>query len=199
MRRVSVLISILAVVLAGHVAVAWTTTLAQPATPPPTLGTTAAATLQDTAGKTVGTALLAEWPDGTVYLFVVALGLAPGDHGVHAHETGACDPGGEKPFTSAGGHFNPTGTEHGAHAGDLGNITADADGLARFELTTDRFALATGATPLLDADGAAIVLHANPDQNDPEGKSFGGRIACGVLSTAAAPALAGTPVATPVT
>ncbi len=95
MRRVSVLISILAVVLAGHFAVAWTTTLAQPATPPPTLGTTAAATLQDTAGRTVGTALLAERPDGTVYLFVVALGLAPGDHGVHAHETGACDPGGK--------------------------------------------------------------------------------------------------------
>ncbi|MDP9364031.1 MAG: superoxide dismutase family protein [Chloroflexota bacterium] len=196
MRRVPVLISVLAVVLAGLFGVGLTATLAQPATPAPTWGTAAAATMQDTAGKMVGTALLAERPDGTVYVSVVALGLVPGDHGIHAHETGACDPAGDKPFTSAGGHFNPTEAEHGAHAGDLGNATANADGLAKFELTTDRFALATGATPLLDSDGAAIVLHANPDENDPEGKSFGGRIACGVLTTVAAPAMAGTaPVA----
>ncbi len=195
MRRVSVLVSVLAFVLAGLFADGGTTTAAQPATPASAWGTAAAATLQDTAGKVVGTALLAERPDGTVYVFVVALGLAQGDHGIHAHETGACDPGGEKPFTSAGGHFNPSGAEHGQHAGDLGNITAEADGTARFELTTDKLALTSDAAPLLDADGAAIVIHANPDENDPEGKSFGARIACGVLTTAAAPPEAATPSA----
>ncbi|MBA2595624.1 MAG: superoxide dismutase family protein [Chloroflexia bacterium] len=162
---------------------------AQEATPGAALGATAAGVLQDTAGKTIGTAFLAERGDGTVAIFVTTLGLTPGDHGIHAHEAGACDPSGEKPFTSAGGHFNPTGAEHGAHAGDLGNITVDAEGLGMAQLSTDRFTLSSGATPLLDADGAALVIHANRDENDPEGKSFGGRIACGILTMT----VAGTP------
>jgi Cu-Zn family superoxide dismutase len=40
-----------------------------------------------------------------------------------------------------------------------------------------------GATPLLDADGAAIVILAQADDNktDPAGNA-GGRVACGILS-----------------
>ena len=148
-------------------------------------GATAAAVLIDRDGATVGTALLNEQADGTVEVLVDAVGLEPGEHGIHAHETGACDLGTDPAFSSAGGHFNPTGAEHGDHAGDLGNITADEDGRARLEETTDRFTLVSGATPLLDADGAAIVIHAEEDENDPEGESFGGRIACGVLTTGA--------------
>jgi Cu-Zn family superoxide dismutase len=173
---------------AGH----WLTAGAQGAGLPAG-GGAAAAILYDTSGQTVGTALLAEQAVGTVAVFVVVVGLTPGDHGIHAHETGACDPGGEKAFASAGGHVNPTATEHGAHAGDLGNITVDDTGLAIFELVTDRFALTAGEVPLLDADGAAIVIHANRDENDPEGASFGGRIACGVLEAAGATPTASTP------
>ncbi len=38
------------------------------------------------------------------------------------------------------------------------------------------------ALPLLDADGAALVLHARPDDNvtDPSGNA-GARVACGVI------------------
>ena len=41
------------------------------------------------------------------------------------------------------------------------------------------------ATPLLDADGTAVVIHAKPDDNvsDPAGNA-GGRVACGVLTSA---------------
>jgi len=104
-------------------------------------------------------------------------GQAPGEHGIHVHETGACDPAGEPAFASAGGHYNPTGAEHGRHAGDLGNIAANGDGTAAFREATAEF----GLDELMDEDGAAIVIHAEEDENDPEGKSFGARIACGVL------------------
>ena len=161
---------------------------AQEVTPTAAEGATAAAVLVDTDGNAVGTALLSEQADGTVEVLVDAVGLEPGEHGIHAHETGACDLGTDPAFSSAGGHFNPTGAEHGDHAGDLGNITADEDGRARLEETTDRFTLVSGSTPLLDADGAAIVIHAEEDENDPAGESYGGRIACGVLTTGAATA-----------
>ena len=153
----------------------------------PALGATLAATLRDADGTAVAVALLAEGAaeDGEVTVGVLAVGLAPGAHGIHIHETGVCDPAGEQAFASAGGHHNPTGAEHGRHAGDLGNIEADEDGTATFRETTDNFEL----DELADEDGAAIVIHAEEDENDPVGESYGAPIACGVL---AAPAGAGT-------
>jgi len=129
-------------------------------------------------------------------------GLEPGEHGLHIHETGICDPSGDEPFSSAGGHFNPTGAMHGpgpegtmtgdmaspaaageSHAGDLGNITVEADGTVFLTITTDQFSLEPGAPNSLDdADGSAIVVHQDPDdlKTDPSGNS-GPRIACGVI------------------
>jgi Cu-Zn family superoxide dismutase len=130
-------------------------------------------------------------------------GLEPGEHGLHIHEFGVCDPSGSEPFSSAGGHFNPTGVHHGpgplmgatpsvstpvstdmdAHAGDLGNITADANGDAAVDLTSDRITLTPGEPNSLDdADGSAIVVHQKADDlhTDPSGNS-GPRIACGVI------------------
>ena len=62
-------------------------------------------------------------------------GLAAGKHGFHIHEKADFSNG----CTSAGPHFNPHGTAHGAptdadeerHLGDMGNIVAGADGVAR--------------------------------------------------------------------
>ena len=60
--------------------------------------------------------------------------LMPGPHGFHIHEKGDCS---AADASSAGGHFNPTGKPHGGpdsdarHAGDFGNIEADATGNAR--------------------------------------------------------------------
>lgn len=143
----------------------------------PTLGRTLPAFLQNTEGTTVAVALVAE-QETDISIQAVAVGLQPGAHGIHVHETGICDPTTERPFSSAGGHYNPTGAEHGQHAGDLGNITAEADGRAVFQGTTTAFTL----DELMDEDGSAIVIHAEEDENDPAGESFGARIACGVLS-----------------
>jgi Cu-Zn family superoxide dismutase len=116
---------------------------------------------------------------------VEAAGLRPGTYGAHVHMTGRCDP---PDFASAGPHWNPTGQQHGKnnprgmHKGDLPNLFVGTDGRGSFETTVPRTSLTGGATPLLDSDGASVVVHAAPDdyRTDPSGNS-GARIACGVL------------------
>jgi Cu-Zn family superoxide dismutase len=159
-------------------------------------GTGATAQLQDAEGNAVGTAEFTEVPGG-VLVAVRARGLDPGEHGIHLHETGACD---DPPaFDSAGGHINPAGAQHGLenprgpHAGDLPDLSVAADGTAAYEATTDRVTLSgSGAAPLLDGDGSALVVHAAKDDQvtDPTGNS-GDRVACGVIgaSTVAGQAL----------
>jgi Cu-Zn family superoxide dismutase len=139
-------------------------------------------------------------------------GLEAGLHGIHIHETGVCDPEGETPFESAGGHFNPTGAPHGAledeesHAGDLGNLEVDETGTFGLDIVTDKLTMEPGGeNSLADADGSAIIIHAGEDdlQTDPSGES-GDRLACGVIfaeeGSGATPAADGsdaTPEATP--
>jgi superoxide dismutase, Cu-Zn family len=149
-----------------------------------TIGATATAELQNGEGRAVGTALLTQINAG-VRIVVEVRGLSPGTKAVHIHETGRCE---APAFSSAGGHFNPDGRQHGLlnprgpHAGDLPNITIEADGAGRLETTTDRITLGAGSTSLFDGDGSAIVVHGSQDDfmTDPTGNS-GARIACGVI------------------
>jgi Cu-Zn family superoxide dismutase len=129
-------------------------------------------------------------------------GLAPGEHGLHVHETGACTPTtGDELYSDAGAHFNPTTMDHGApdatphHAGDLGNVTVNDDGTIDFSISTTDLTLVPDApNSLNDADGSALIIHANPDDltTQPSGDS-GDRVGCGVIS----PDTAGTPESTP--
>lgn len=147
-------------------------------------GAAASAELRDSAGQAKGRATV-QSEDGGVILRVEASGLAPGSHGLHVHAVGRCDP---PDFASAGPHWNPAGRQHGRdnpqgmHQGDLPNLAIGADGRGSVEAP---IAGATSAGGLLDADGAAIVIHAAPDdyRTDPSGGS-GARIACGVLAPA---------------
>ena len=63
------------------------------------------------------------------------------------------------PFTTAGGHWNPSGTTHGSHVGDLPSVLVGTDGRAHMVFQTHRFRVAQ----LFDADGSAVVLHAGAD------------------------------------
>ena len=100
------------------------------------------------------------------------------------HEVGRCD---APAFTTAGGHFNPEGKQHGfrnssgSHAGDLPNVSPPQSGSLTFDVLLPNASL-SGRNALLDADGAAIVVHASADDylTDPSGNS-GSRIACGVI------------------
>ncbi len=108
-------------------------------------------------------------------------GLTPGKHGFHVHELGDCS---VADGTSAGGHFNPEGTKHGApsdnarHIGDLGNLEADDEGNAHYE-RTDTFLALSGPHSIV---GRAIIVHAGEDDltSQPTGAA-GARVACGVI------------------
>lgn len=118
-------------------------------------------------------------------------GLTPGKHGFHIHEFGDNTNG----CISAGPHFNPEKKEHGApdagvrHVGDLGNIEADASGVAKINITDKQISL-NGANSIL---GRTVVVHADVDDLGLGGHELskttgnaGGRLGCGVIGFASA-------------
>ncbi len=123
--------------------------------------------------------------DGQLIVNINAQNMSPGPRGVHIHETGKCE---GPDFKSAGGHWNPSGKEHGfenskgAHMGDFFNLDIGENGTGSLEATVDGGSLTDGEMALLDADGAAFIVHAGPDdlKTDPSGES-GGRLACGIF------------------
>jgi Cu-Zn family superoxide dismutase len=118
-------------------------------------------------------------------------GLEPGPHGFHIHEFGDIhsDDG-----MSTGGHFNPTGMQHGSaaspksHIGDLGNIEANSKGVAKIDLVDPELRF-IGPTSII---GRGLVVHAKPDdlKTQPTGNA-GDRVAVAVIgiAKAAAPAM----------
>ena len=147
-------------------------------------GETARADVRDAQGSSLGVVELEDTSFG-VTLSGTLTGLSPGEHGFHVHETGLCEPPG---FESAGAHFAPAGRRHGfhdpdgPHAGDLRNLVVAGDGSALVDMADSLVTLRRGASALLDGDGSALVVHADPDdyRSQPSGNS-GDRIACGVI------------------
>ncbi|HEX7186353.1 MAG TPA: superoxide dismutase family protein [Thermoanaerobaculia bacterium] len=146
----------------------------------------ATATLQGAPGDTDFSGTVTITPDGAGVRVVAHFeGVdTDGMHGIHVHENGQCEHGGDKHFTSAGGHFNPTGTEHACpptdprHAGDLGNIEI-TQGVGHVEMITTGLSL-SGPNSVV---GKAIILHTGEDdcKTQPTGNS-GDRLACGVVN-----------------
>jgi len=110
-------------------------------------------------------------------------GLTAGAHGFHIHDKGNCTaPDG----SSAGPHFNPGTTKHGGpsadvrHGGDLGNIMADASGVAEFTVKVAGISLGADESSVV---GRSVIVHAKADdlKTDPSGNS-GARLACGLIS-----------------
>lgn len=170
-----------AAMVAGCMPNADTGSASGPAFGTPSANGTARTALSAADGASRGSARLSDGAGG-ILVQVEAQGLPAGTHGIHIHTIGRCD---APDFASAGGHWNPTDRQHGranpqgAHHGDLPNLTVGADGRGTLNMTTPGGRLAE----LLDADGAALVIHASADDDrtDPSGNS-GGRIACGVIT-----------------
>ena len=111
-------------------------------------------------------------------------GLTPGAHGFHIHEFGVWSEDG----MAAGSHYDPTATKHHAgidvpkrHVGDLGNITANANGNASLDLYDEQLSF-YGPTSII---GRGVVVHEKADDlmSQPSGNA-GGRLAVGVIGVA---------------
>eukprot|EP00252_Welwitschia_mirabilis_P017166 TRINITY_DN38088_c0_g1_i1.p1 TRINITY_DN38088_c0_g1~~TRINITY_DN38088_c0_g1_i1.p1 ORF type:complete len:160 (+),score=34.60 TRINITY_DN38088_c0_g1_i1:72-551(+) len=123
---------------------------------------------------------------GPTKVFGKITGLTPGLHGFHIHSMGDTTNG----CISTGPHFNPRNMEHGApeddirHAGDLGNVSAEDNGIAEILIQDYQIPL-KGPHSII---GRAVVVHADPDDLGRGGHELskttgnaGGRIACGVI------------------
>lgn len=145
----------------------------------------AVAVIRPTAGNKANGVVRFVESGGMVKITAVIGGLNPNaSHALHVHEYGDCTAANGK---SAGGHYNPESHEHGKpnegrqHAGDLGNLAADADGNASYELTVSNITISSGRNPIL---GRAVIVHAKEDTfAQPTGKA-GPRIGCGVIGVA---------------
>lgn len=143
--------------------------------------------MKNDKGENVGEAKLTQTPSG-VLIQASLVKLPPGEHGFHIHGVGKCEP----PFASAGDHFNPDAKQHGyfdpkgRHAGDLPNVYVSDGGTLKVDMLAPQVSLQGGQNTLLDADGAALLIHAKPDdyRSQPSGDA-GDRIACGIIGAPA--------------
>ncbi len=148
-------------------------------------GPGATASLVPTRGNaTAGTVQFVQQGD-VVRVSGEVRGLKPNaEHGFHIHEKGDCSSG---DGLSAGGHFNPAGKPHGHggmgegahHVGDLPNLKADAQGVARFSFESRTLRIGSTANDIVDR---GLIVHRDPDDyvSQPVGNA-GPRLACGVI------------------
>ncbi len=117
-----------------------------------------------------------------VKMIAVLTGLTPGEHAIHLHEKADCS---AADGTSTGGHWNPTSQPHGKwgaaegyHKGDIGNFTADSEGNATVEFSTDQWCIGCEDTTK-NIVGKGVIVHQGVDDfvTQPTGDA-GGRISC---------------------
>lgn len=153
-----------------------------PAAPTAPAPTVVKADVVGNDGKAIGSVTATGTESVTIVRLVLQPGaLPPGWHGIHFHAVGDCSD--TEKFAASKAHVNHGGKAHGLlnpngpDEGDLANIYVIADGSVSAEVTSPT--PLTGPQGLLDADGFALVFHANADDHatQPIGGA-GARLAC---------------------
>jgi Cu-Zn family superoxide dismutase len=147
--------------------------------------TQAVAVLHPTAGQQCHGVVRFTQDGDSVKVVAELEGLNPNQkHAFHIHQFGDCSsPDG----MSAGGHYNPEGHQHGLpstesrHAGDLGNVEADGQGKAHYEITVNNISVSGQKNPII---GRGVIVHAKVDDGGQPVGNAGARIACGVIGFA---------------
>ena len=120
--------------------------------------------------------------DGTVMMMAKLSGLSEGEHAIHIHQTADCS---AADGSSTGGHWNPTNEPHGKwgasegyHKGDIGNFTADAEGNATVEFSTDEWCIGC-EDENKNILGKGVIVHQGVDDytSQPSGAA-GARVSC---------------------
>ena len=120
--------------------------------------------------------------DDEVSMVAVLSGLTEGEHAIHIHQTADCT---ASDGSSAGGHWNPTNEPHGKwgasegyHKGDIGNFTADADGNAKVEFSTEEWCIGCDDENK-NILGKGVIVHQGVDDftSQPSGAA-GARVSC---------------------
>jgi Cu-Zn family superoxide dismutase len=148
--------------------------------------TTAVAVLHPPKGsQPTGTIHFQSAGGGKVRVTATVEGLAPNSvHAIHIHEFGDCTAPDAK---SAGSHYNPESHPHALpdkkerHAGDLGNLQADAQGKATLDLTVDNITINGSNNSIV---GRGVIVHEKADDGSQPVGNAGSRIACGVIGLA---------------
>ena len=144
----------------------------------------AEANIEAKSGSQVSGKVTFEERDGEVTMKARIRGASPGNHAIHIHVEGDCS---AENGSTAGGHWNPTGEDHGKwnsesfHRGDIGNLEVGKDGEGRISRTTDLWCIGCGDESR-DVLGKAIIIHAGIDDfsTQPSGAA-GARIGCGAI------------------
>ena len=143
----------------------------------------AVAKLEPRSGSSVSGSITFTQVGDLVRITGEVTGHSKGPKAMHIHEKGDCS---AADGMSTGGHFNPRSDRHGGpydpakHAGDLGNIAFNAEGVAKINFTVGDIAVSRSAANGII--GRAVIIHAAVDdlKTDPTGNA-GGRVACGVI------------------
>lgn len=164
---------------------------AKPAPGPKPITVTVNQISAEGVGASIGTVTISETKTG-LELATDLSGLSAGEHGLHLHEKGSCEPadkeGKKTAGQSAGGHWDPDATKAhkgpggGGHKGDLPKLVVPEGGKVKAKLTVPGLKLG-------DVEGKALMIHAGGDNYSDAPKPLGGggdRIACGVIPEAAA-------------
>jgi Cu-Zn family superoxide dismutase len=142
----------------------------------------AIAKINPASGSDVHGSVTFEQRGDKVQVIADVSGFAPNTvHGFHIHAIGDCS---KWDATSAGGHFNPEHEPHGKgedrHVGDMPNLVADSNGVAKMSVELDKMTLKNNSKD--DIIGKAVIVHAWPDdyKSQPTGNA-GARVGCGVI------------------